>query len=501
MRGIVVAEQSYRGSQRLVVRSDSMAGFRAIISVKEPSIRFATGDTVRVTGFIEPADAHSRLPFQPPVHLSERSAARLYAESGDIVLTGAAHGMHDLRHAILDRIYSSPLKDGSAALLASAWLGDDGLETSTRERFQAAGLAHLLCVSGFHLAILAAVVAAMLIWLNLFPRLRLLRPAAVIAAAWLFAMLTGMRPPVIRAAVMLSVYMLARMAERDSVPLNSLATAAIVIMIINPYWIYSIGFQLSVTAVAGIILMAPRLNPVQATKKTQRLHNAMSLLCVPLAAQIATAPVVLAHFHTLPLLGIPVNAMAIILFPPFMVSGAIAVGLSSAGFCPKGITALTDTLAVATDSLCDAAASAQTGILSGIYLSEGTLAALSAATVLTAAAMNMRGSYRKGSIVCALTALAFAGCGCAPAREALFFSSPYSRCVGIRTPDSAVVISRNSYIPVALQRYFEAHGSVPTVTDSDFTIHGAARRGNVLILGDKSYRLDSLPQKSCVSQF
>lgn len=160
----------------------------------------------------------------------------------------------DARAPLAESIYASPLS-GPAAAFAVTTLVADGryLPQNIRDDFRGAGMAHVLALSGFH----AGVVALLAMWLTR-PMLlgrsgRRLRVVVVLCAVWGFAWLGGMSASLMRASVMISLLLVSRCIGRYSSPVNSLAVAAIVILLWRPSALYDVGFQLSFAAVAGIL--------------------------------------------------------------------------------------------------------------------------------------------------------------------------------------------------------------------------------------------------------
>ncbi len=306
--GIVQNVRTGERSQRCYLDVGGDTAFRIAVFIADVVPTITPGDIMSVTGVLEVADKYADVPtLDFGRDYSGRASARMAVNAGDCRVTGHDTSMmtrlQDFRGTIADAIYSSPLAPATSRLLVSATLGNENPGPAVRERFRATGLSHLLCVSGFHTALLAAVAALLLFPLRLWPRAGRYRHLIVIAIVWLYALLTGFMPSVVRAAVMISIYLGAKISERDAYPLNSLCIAVFIILAINPYWLFSIGFQLSVAAVLGLIAFANKLNPVP--RRLGLAHKAASLVAVPLAALAGTAPIVLMHFHTLPLLSIP----------------------------------------------------------------------------------------------------------------------------------------------------------------------------------------------------
>ncbi|MFG0265384.1 MAG: ComEC/Rec2 family competence protein [Rhodopirellula sp. JB055] len=151
------------------------------------------------------------------------------------------------RDTILKQI--EPSQRGLALALT---LGQrDFLDRTTNERLLVTGTAHLLSVSGLHLGIIVLLTGAVAGLL----RLPLAGSTTLIVTVMLFYVaITGARPPVTRAAILLSTVILARLLARPHHPLNSLSLAAIILMVWTPAEMFGIGVQLSFLAVATLLL-------------------------------------------------------------------------------------------------------------------------------------------------------------------------------------------------------------------------------------------------------
>ena len=207
-----------------------------------------------------------------------------------------------LRRRLLQRMQDGPLRDCSVAeALALGWKG--GIDRDTRAHYRNAGLAHMLAVSGLHVGLLAAMVGGLFWWTGRERRGRVVRGAMQLVAVWLFALITGLAPSTLRAALMFSMFIVNDMVARRVVPLNLLALAAIVMLVVDPLLIYDVGWQLSFSAVAGIILAQPA---IQALRTTVGQAAAVSV-----AATLATLPVVVATFHRLPLYFVVANVIVV----------------------------------------------------------------------------------------------------------------------------------------------------------------------------------------------
>jgi competence protein ComEC len=192
-----------------------------------------------------------------------------------------------------------------AAVVEGVVLGEDaGLSDELRQRFRAAGLYHLLAVSGQNVALVAGSVL-LLAWLLGVPRL----PAELgaLAAIVAYVLAVGAQPSVIRAGVAGGLCSLAWLTARATDRWHLLLVGAIVLLAWNPYTLFDAGFQLSFAAVVAIFALVPRLQRFLEGYPLGRLRTAIA---VSAACGIATAPILWLQFHSLQLLAVPANALA-----------------------------------------------------------------------------------------------------------------------------------------------------------------------------------------------
>jgi len=226
----------------------------------------------------------------------------------------------------------SPTPDAAALYLTLA-AGeratlDDGLE----EDFARSGLAHVLSVSGLHVAALALVLMLVLkraiVWLP-WRRLRridarrLAAPAAI-PLLWGYVAFTGWQPPAVRSAVMTSLLLAGLTVQRRSDAFNALALAALAVAAVTPSAVADLSLRLSFLAVLSLILLAPALR--EATRiplpspgttsgwrlRLQRLREAMlQTFCASLAVTLCSAPLLATSFHRLGVAGLVSNVICL----------------------------------------------------------------------------------------------------------------------------------------------------------------------------------------------
>lgn len=214
-------------------------------------------------------------------------------------------------------------------------LGDRGaISDLLAEDLRAAGLSHLTAVSGQHVVLLIAMAAPLVRRLS--PRTAVLVTVVLLVG---FVILTRGEPSVLRAAAMALVVAAARAGGRHVVGLRVLAVVVATLILVDPLLVWSVGFQLSVAATAGIAVGARRL-----AAAVPGPRPIAAVLGVSLAAQLAVAPLVIAYFGVLPLVGIGANLAVAPVIGPLMgwtlAAGAIAgvaPGLAAVLHAPTGL--------------------------------------------------------------------------------------------------------------------------------------------------------------------
>jgi competence protein ComEC len=234
-------------------------------------------------------------------------------------LAPAEGGVSPLAHARerLARTLGRLLPQPHAGIAEGLLLGRrSGLTEEVRLAFQRSGMTHLLVVSGFNVMLVAGVA----LWLA---ERRLRRPRSVVPALLamlVYAAIVGFDPPVLRAALMGTLALVALAFGRPGDALNGLALAAVVMTALDPQALFDLSFQLSCVATAGLVLLAPSIER-QLACLPEWLRAGLATTA---AAQIATAPVLALNFGRLQLVGLPANALALPAVPLATISAGAA---------------------------------------------------------------------------------------------------------------------------------------------------------------------------------
>ncbi len=306
----------------LTVRVEQVGAGGRAWSVRQPVLVLAHGSAwrdllpsqrVQVSGRLQPprpADdvAAVLTPAGAPARLGRPSLVQRSAATLRAGLRTAAGG----------------LPGGADGLLPGLVDGDTGgLPATTAQSFRATGLTHLVAVSGTNVA---AVLAAAL---ALARGVRLPRRAGLVLAAVLlvgFVVLARPSPSVLRAMVMGLLGVLAALTGRERPVLPALSATVLVLVLVSPDLARSPGFALSVLASGALVLLAPTWRDSLVARGWSR--RTAEVLCVPLAAQLVCAPVIVLLTPTVSLVAVPANLLAAPAVAPATLLGVVAAVLA-----------------------------------------------------------------------------------------------------------------------------------------------------------------------------
>ncbi|MFT4752850.1 MAG: competence protein ComEC [Salibacteraceae bacterium] len=204
------------------------------------------------------------------------------------------------RSNLLNRYTQFGIKGEELAIISALTLGKkESLTAELKSAYASAGAMHVLAVSGLHVGIIYLVLRLLLSWMDTYKNGSRIKSVILIFVIWLYAIITGLSPSVIRAATMFSFMILAVSFKRNSNIYNTLALSAFAILIYNPFLLLEVGFQLSYLAVFGIIYLHTHLYTLFVFKPWL-LNKAWEITCVSISAQIVTAPLGILYFHQFP---------------------------------------------------------------------------------------------------------------------------------------------------------------------------------------------------------
>ena len=301
---------------RGVLRGGGVEVFAADLSI-------GVGDRVRVEGEISRPQIGED-GFDYGRYLATKRISAL-VEATSVRPVGEERGWIGYVHRRTDVALGYGLRPREAAVVRGMVLGDRSLMPEELEKsFQRSGITHVLAISGQHVAILAAVIYYAV---RLFAVPPTIRALVTLGLVWVYILVAGAPPSAIRAGVVATFVLAAGLVGRQVSPLHFMTTMLALVLAYNPQLIYSTGFQLSVAAVFGILLLTRSLKSlVERTllrpfvRPPAHLSN---LISVSLAAQLATSPIVAATFDKVSIVGVFTNLIAVPLSGPILILGLL----------------------------------------------------------------------------------------------------------------------------------------------------------------------------------
>ncbi|MGH2648151.1 MAG: ComEC/Rec2 family competence protein, partial [Ginsengibacter sp.] len=215
------------------------------------------------------------------------------------------------RQSIINILNQNIPGNDEAALAKALLIGYKvDLDKDLVQAYSNVGVVHLIAISGLHLAL----IYALLIWITaripFAKKSKYVRLAIILFCLWFFSFLTGASASVLRSAVMFSFIAAGVTFNKKASIYNSLASSAFVLLCIDPFMLWDVGFQLSYYAVSGIVI-SQRYIYNWFYFHNKLLRSIWQLVSVSLSAQLFTFPICIYYFHQFPLLFLLSNLVAI----------------------------------------------------------------------------------------------------------------------------------------------------------------------------------------------
>lgn len=205
-----------------------------------------------------------------------------------------------VRKYLLNVLKDNGISGNDYAVAAAILLGyDQLLESELEQNYVTAGAMHILCVSGLHVGIIFLVLNFMLGYLNRNKIQRIIKMIILLSLIWFYALLTGLSPSVQRASLMISLFIIASNSAKQKDVFNTLAASAVILLFLDPFLILNVGFQLSYSAVLGILLFYRPIAGIFYIKNAF-VRKVWEIMVVSAAAQIGTFPLAAHYFHFFP---------------------------------------------------------------------------------------------------------------------------------------------------------------------------------------------------------
>ena len=257
------------------------------------------------------------------------------AEEGSTWM-GTLYAFHQKTYRVLQSIMPFP----ESELLAGILLGiEERIPDYLSEAFRLTGTAHIIAISGFNIALISTIVS------KLFNRILPYRIGAFLSilVIGIYTIFVGAQPPVVRAAIIGIISIPAYLIGRKVFGIHLLTITAACMAVFNPFILWNVSFQLSISATFGILMYADYLSQkITAPLKNDRdpskkfLSNCLDdFVITTFSAQIATFPILAARFQEFSLISPLVNLLILPLQPAIMFLGGAAL-LCGLVFYPLG---------------------------------------------------------------------------------------------------------------------------------------------------------------------
>jgi len=260
--------------------------------------------------------------------------------------------------SLLDIYRRFHIRGDEFSVLAALTLGyTDELQPDIRASYSATGVVHILSVSGMHVGVVYVVMAFLLGFMSMTQRQRVFKALFIMLFLWGYAFLSGMSAAVIRATLMFSFVALATCFDRKSQIYNTIFMSMLAMLIVNPDFLFDVGFQLSYAAVLSILFFKPIVDKLY--QPTNRMTRSIwTLFSVSMAAQLGTTPFTLYYFQQFPnyflltnFIAIPLSSLVIYLAMALLFVSFIPYISVCAGFLLNGSVRLLNYVIVTIQNL------------------------------------------------------------------------------------------------------------------------------------------------------
>jgi competence protein ComEC len=239
------------------------------------------------------------------------------------------------RNKIVENLKKDNFKKEELAVVMALILGQQQeISSEIIQDYQYAGAVHILSVSGLHIGFIMLFITFLLKPLPQTKRFDAIRLTIILLSLWLFAVVAGLAPSVVRSTTMFSFIAVGMFLNREVNSYHTLLLSAFVILFFEPLFLFDIGFQLSYIAVFFILYLEPILRKIW-TPKSKVIAYLWGIITVSFAAQIGTLPISLYYFHQFPGLFFVTNLVLIPSLTIIMFLGVLLVLLAFFNIVPS----------------------------------------------------------------------------------------------------------------------------------------------------------------------
>ncbi len=337
-RVILRAEKLINNNKYMAVKG------RLSLSIKEGRIDFVTGDRVRFESRIR-APRNYGIPgeFDVEKYMAFKNIfASSFVKKSDEVINIGDSGEYPIQRRVdliamhLGEFIRINIPSSEGAILRALLLGDMGAVPKVlKDAYTRSGVNHILSISGFHVGIIAVFIFQIIILaarsselLLLHLNMRRLSLVLTLPVLIFYLFLSGAAPATVRSVIMIGVYILAMLVEREVDPIDSLMLAAIIILASSPTALFDLSFQLSFVAIWGILVLTPIMVAPFERVQGNIPRKLLLFFFASVAAIGATIIPVAYFFHRTTATGLISNFLIV----PLLGYGAVVIGFSALPF-------------------------------------------------------------------------------------------------------------------------------------------------------------------------
>lgn len=346
IEGVIIAEPDVRDEHvNLHVRVETLHRFEQRTPLTGNALvqaprygNYAYGDRITAAGLILTPPEFDDFSYRDYL---ARQGILTWIPNAEVEILGSGFGNPAIASLLTLKshthsIITNAIPEPQASLLVGILLGvETGISPEVRDAFNATGTSHVIAISGFNMTLIAGLLSRLLS--TLWPNRKWITAGLSIAAIAVYTVFVGANAPVLRAAVMSALLVIAPLLGRKTYVPASLAFAAFAMSVHDPFVLWDIGFQLSFAAVLGLALLVEPLERIFRrglsrffrTETTEKLLRLLSEpLIVTLAAQITTTPLIALYFGRLSISSLVVNFLILPAQTPLLILGGLATIIS-----------------------------------------------------------------------------------------------------------------------------------------------------------------------------
>lgn len=338
--------------------------------------------------------------FDYSVYLEHKNVyAQVYSSLENIKISDQQHKdlyhyIYKFREKIIRKLDKSGFGKEELAVLSALILGQQqDISPEVQKDYQYAGAVHILSVSGMHVGFIMIFISILLSSLPNDKKSNIIRIIITISCLWIFTLIAGLSASVVRSAAMFSFITVGAVLNRQNNTYHTIILSLFIILLIEPGFLYDIGFQLSYLALFFIVWLQPILKNLWAPKNKVVTYF-WDVMTVSIAAQVGTLPLSIFYFHQFPGLFFVSNLILVPLLFIIMISGSVLMVLALFDFVPTFFLKTIETSVLLMNSFIKEIASLESFIIKNIPLTF-TLLILSYILISTFIFLWKKFSYKR----------------------------------------------------------------------------------------------------------